>query len=90
MRLLLKLLMFTLLIGVAVQRGWLASVQEALRGGVGQPPAVEAAHAGPWPVLSALAELAFPWNLIAMILAVLLGAAALLAGVRIVLGWLEE
>jgi hypothetical protein len=34
--------------------------------------------------------LAFPWNLIAMILAVLLGAAALLAGVRIVLGWLEE
>ena len=90
MRLLLKLLMFTFLIGVAVQQGWLASVDEAPRGRIGQPPAVEASHAGPWPVLSALTDLAFPWNLIAMILAVLLGAAALLAGVRILLGWLEE
>jgi hypothetical protein len=90
MRLLLQLLAFTLLIGVAVQRGWLASVDEAPRGGTGQPPAMEASHAGSWPVLSELTDLAFPWNLIVVILALFLGVAALLTGVRILLGWLEE
>jgi hypothetical protein len=90
MRLLLKLLMFVVLIGVAMQRGWLASVDDALRGGTRQPPATEASHAGSWPVLSALTGLAFPWNLLVVVLTLLLGAAALLAGVRILLGWLEE
>jgi hypothetical protein len=59
-------------------------------GRAGQPPAAEASHAGPWPVLSALTDLGFPWNLAVVILALLLGVAALLSGVRILLGWLEE